>query len=138
MALPAAPPWYVRAHGCSVSMSALPSAAGLLRVDQLFGIHYYENLYSRASFVFGAMPSMHCAYPVLGLLTAWRAASWKTRPLHLLYALTMLVGSSYLDHHWVWDAVAGIALAAVAVWLSGKLLGSQPSLAPAASPSGAA
>ncbi|HEY6078043.1 MAG TPA: phosphatase PAP2 family protein, partial [Polyangiaceae bacterium] len=108
MALPAAPPWYLRAHGCEVSMSALPSAAGLLRVDQLLGIHYYESLYSRAAFVFGAMPSMHCAYPMLGLLTAWRSATWKTRPIHLLYVLTMFVGSNYLDHHWVWDGLAGI------------------------------
>jgi inositol phosphorylceramide synthase catalytic subunit len=123
MVLPAAPPWYIRAHGCEISMSALPSAAGLLRVDQIFGMHYYENLYSRAASVFGAMPSMHCAYPMLGLLTAWRAASWKTRPIHLLYAITMFVGSNYLDHHWIWDGIAGLALAGVAVWLSGKLLG---------------
>lgn len=122
MAFPAAPPWYVRAHGCQVSMDDLPSAAGLLRVDQLFGIHYYESLYSRASSVFGAMPSMHCAYPMLGLLTAWRAASWKTKPIHVLYAVTMLVGSNYLDHHWLWDGIAGIGLAVVSVWLSGKLL----------------
>lgn len=122
MVLPAAPPWYVRAHGCDVSMSALPSAAGLLRMDQLFGIHYYENLYSRAASVFGAMPSMHCAYPMLGLLTAWRSTTWKTRPIHILYAVTMFVGSNYLDHHWLWDGIAGIALACVAVWLSGKLL----------------
>lgn len=122
MALPAAPPWYVRAHGCDVSMSALPSAAGLLRVDQLFGMHYYENLYSRAASVFGAMPSMHCAYPMLGLLTAWRATTWKTRPIHILYAVTMFVGSNYLDHHWLWDGIAGVTLACVAVWLSGKLL----------------
>lgn len=123
MALPAAPPWYVRAHGCDVSTSALPSAAGLLRVDQLFGMHYYENLYSRAASVFGAMPSMHCAYPMLGLLTAWPATSWKTRPLHILYAVTMFVGASYLDHHWIWDGIAGLGLAAVAVWLSNRLLG---------------
>ena len=122
MAFPAAPPWYIRAHGCDVSMSALPSAAGLLRVDQLFGMHYYETLYSRASSVFGAMPSMHCAYPMLGLLTAWRAATWKTRPIHVLYAITMFVGSNYLDHHWLWDGIAGVALACIAVWLSGKLL----------------
>jgi len=122
MVVPAAPPWYLRAHGCDISMSAPPSAAGLLRVDQLLGIHYYENLYSRAASVFGAMPSMHCAYPMLGLLTAWRWTTWKTRPIHLLYAVTMLVGSNYLDHHWVWDGVAGIALACVAVWLSGQLL----------------
>jgi membrane-associated phospholipid phosphatase len=103
-------------------MSDLPSAAGLLRVDQLFGIHYYQSLYSRASSVFGAMPSMHCAYPMLGLLTAWRAASWKTRPIHILYAVTMFVGSNYLDHHWLWDGIAGLTLATVSVWLSGKLL----------------
>jgi hypothetical protein len=130
MAFPAAPPWYVRAPGCQVSMSDLPSAAGLLRVDQLFGMHYYQSLYSRAASVFGAMPSMHCAYPMLGLLTAWRSTSWKTRPIHLLYALTMFVGSNYLDHHWLWDGIAGIALACVAVWLSNKLLGA--SRAPAA------
>jgi inositol phosphorylceramide synthase catalytic subunit len=122
MAVPAAPPWYLRAHGCEVSMNALPSAAGLLRVDQLLGIHYYENLYTRAASVFGAMPSMHCAYPMLGLLTAWRAISWKTRPIHILYAVTMFVGSNYLDHHWVWDGLAGIGLACIAVWLSSKLL----------------
>jgi hypothetical protein len=126
MAFPAAPPWYVRAHGCDVSMTALPSAAGLLRVDQLFGIHYFAGLYSRAAAVFGAMPSMHCAYPILGLGTAWRAASWKTRPLHILYAITMFVGSNYLDHHWLWDGIAGVTLAVVSVWLSGKLLAEQP------------
>lgn len=132
MAFPAAPPWYVRAHGCHVSLSALPSAAGLLRVDQLLGMHYYESLYSRAASVFGAMPSMHCAYPMLGLLTAWRSASWKTRPIHLVYAVTMFVGSNYLDHHWLWDGLAGIALACAAVWLAGKLLGApRPALAPA-------
>jgi hypothetical protein len=59
---------------------------------------------------------------MLGLLTAWRSISWKTRPIHVLYALTMFVGSSYLDHHWVWDGLAGIALACVAVWLCGRLL----------------
>jgi hypothetical protein len=122
MAFPAAPPWYVRAHGCQVDMNALPSAAGLLRVDQLLGVHYYQGLYARAAWVFGAMPSMHCAYPMLGLLTAWRAASWKTKPIHVLYAVTMFVGSNYLDHHWLWDGIAGVMLAGLAVWLSGKLL----------------
>jgi inositol phosphorylceramide synthase catalytic subunit len=130
MAFPAAPPWYLRAHGCQVSMSDLPSAAGLLRVDQLFGIHYYESLYSRAASVFGAMPSMHCAYPMLGLLTAWRSASWKTRPIHIVYAVTMFVGSNYLDHHWLWDGIAGVALAIASVWLSGRLLGESQRVAP--------
>jgi hypothetical protein len=59
---------------------------------------------------------------MLGLLTAWRQISWKTRPIHLLYAVTMFVGSNYLDHHWLWDGVAGVALAGVSVWLAGRLL----------------
>lgn len=133
MAVPAAPPWYVRTHGCQVSLSDLPSAAGLLRVDDLLGVHYFRNLYGRAAFVFGAMPSMHCAYPVIGLLTAWRSIGWKTRALHILYTATMIVASSYLDHHYLWDAVAGVTLAAAAVWSSGRLLrGQTPS--PAAAP----
>jgi membrane-associated phospholipid phosphatase len=41
----------------------------------------------------------------------------------VLYAVTMLVASNYLDHHWLWDGIAGISLAVVAVWLSGLALG---------------
>lgn len=115
LVLPAAPPWYVRAHGCAIDIHALPSPAGLARVDELLGIHYYATFYGRAASVFGAMPSMHCAYPMLGLLTAWRSTTWKTRPLHLLYAVTMFVASNYLDHHWVWDGLMGWMTAFVAV-----------------------
>jgi len=115
LVLPAAPPWYIRAHGCAIDIHALPSPAGLARVDELLGIHYYATFYGRAASVFGAMPSMHCAYPMLGLLTAWRATTWKTRPLHLAYALTMFVASNYLDHHWVWDGLMGWMTAFVAV-----------------------
>ena len=60
---------------------------------------------------------------MLGLLSAWRAGSWYTRPIHILFAVTMFVGSNYLDHHWLWDGIAGVTLATVSVWLSGKLLG---------------
>jgi membrane-associated phospholipid phosphatase len=34
----------------------------------------------------------------------------------------MFVGSNYLDHHWLWDGIAGVTLAFTAVWLAGKLL----------------
>jgi inositol phosphorylceramide synthase catalytic subunit len=116
MLFPAAPPWYVHAHGCTADMGAVPSAAGLLRVDAMLGIEYFEVFYSRTASVFGAMPSMHNAYPLLGLFTAWRHVTWKTRPLHLAYFLVMFVASLYLDHHWVVDAIAGWVTALVAVW----------------------
>ncbi|MEZ4373489.1 MAG: phosphatase PAP2 family protein [Polyangiaceae bacterium] len=121
MIVPAAPPWYLRGAGCHIDMAAVPSAAGLLRVDTLLGIDYFQTFYSRAASVYGAMPSMHCAYPVLGLFSAWKYTGWKTRPLHIFYALWMFCAAIYLDHHWVLDALAGWAVAGLAVFLAGRL-----------------
>lgn len=113
--VPAAPPWYLRLHGPEIDLNALPNAAGLLRVDALLGISYFESFYSRSSSVFGALPSMHCAFPILGLLTAWKATTWKTRWIHVVYAVWMFAAAVYLDHHWILDAIAGWIVAAVAV-----------------------
>ena len=97
--VPAAPPWYVRGHGCAVDFSVAASPGALTRVDALLGVDYFASFYSRSSTVFGALPSMHCAYPLMGLLTARRAATWRTLPLHLGYTLLMAIAAVYLDHH---------------------------------------
>jgi inositol phosphorylceramide synthase catalytic subunit len=123
LAFPAAPPWYIQAHGCSIDASAPPSAAALVRVDRLLGIDYFQSFYSRGMTTFGALPSMHCAFPMVGLLTAWRAASWRTRPLHLLYAGSMIIASVYLDHHWLVDGLLGWLISAAAVLAVGAFLG---------------
>lgn len=115
LALPVAPPWYIREHGCTIVAGVLPSAAGLLRVDQYLGIHYFQDFYSRAPDVFGAVPSLHCAFPAIGLFTAWRAATWFTWPLHVLYVLSMFGASIYLGHHWIVDGIAGWLMALIAV-----------------------
>jgi hypothetical protein len=120
--VPAAPPWYIRANGCVIDMAAQPSAAALLRVDALLGIDYFATFYSRAASVYGAMPSMHCAYPLLGLLTAWKATTWKTRWIHVAYTALMFSAAVYLDHHWILDAIAGWLLAIAAVILAKKAL----------------
>jgi inositol phosphorylceramide synthase catalytic subunit len=63
---PAAPPWYYHLHGCAVDLQAAASEGpNLARVDQLVAIHYFAGFYGRASDVFGAMPSLHVAYPLL-------------------------------------------------------------------------
>lgn len=123
LALPAAPPWYLRAHGCVIDASVAPSPAGLARVDALLGIHYFGAFYARAASVFGAMPSMHCAYPMIGLLTAWPHAGWRARGVHVLYALWMASAAVYLDHHWVLDALAGWTVAALAVAATSTIAG---------------
>ena len=123
MIMPAAPPWYLRAHGCVIDMAALPSPARLARVDDYLGIGYFKAFYSRNANVFGAMPSLHNALPVLSLLTAWPKIGWRTRPIHIAYVAVMFVASVYLDHHWILDGIAGALVALVAVVLAGRLLG---------------
>lgn len=122
LTMPSAPPWYVRAYGCAIDIGAPPDAAALLRVDQILGIHYFEQFYARSPMVFGAMPSMHCAFPMIGLLTAWRAARWRTRPIHIAYTASMIVASVYLDHHWLLDGLAGWFIAILAVLMASALL----------------
>ena len=134
LALPAAPPWYLRAHGCVIDLATAPSPAGLLRVDGYLGITYFREFYARAASVFGALPSMHCAYPLIGLLTAWRAATVRTLPLHILYTVAMFVASVYFDHHWIVDGVLGWAVAVVAVIAARKALARWPELSSAGEP----
>jgi membrane-associated phospholipid phosphatase len=92
-----------------------------VRVDNLLGIPYFQSFYARASQVFGAVPSLHCAYPMLGLLTAWRFAGPIARSAHLLYVVVMFSASVYLDHHWIVDGILGWMLAAVAVFLARRM-----------------
>ncbi len=122
MALPTPPPWYVRAYGCGINVSAPASAAGLMRVDHLLGISYFQYFYSHSPAIFAAFPSMHCAFPVIGLLVGWRGATWITRPIHVFYALAMFAGSIYLDHHWIIDGLGGWSIAAAGAYLSSPIL----------------
>lgn len=120
--VPAAPPWYVRLDGCLVDAKAAASAAGLLRVDELLGISYFKQFYGRAANVFGAMPSMHVAFPMIGLFSAVGRATRRTWPVHVLYAGAMFVASVYLDHHWILDGLAGALVAFVSVAAAARLL----------------
>ena len=121
MAVPTAPPWYVRSFGCVINASAPASAAGLLRVDHLLGNNYFQEFYSHSPAIFAAFPSMHCAFPVVGLIVGWRGATWFTRPVHVLYALAMFAGSIYLDHHWIIDGIAGWCVAAAGSSASSRI-----------------
>lgn len=119
--VPSAPPWYQHVHGCQADLAARPSAAGLLRVDALLNIHYFSSLYGKSTYMFGAWPSLHCTYPMIGLLTAWRHAGWRTRPIHLLYVLWMFCASVYLDHHYLIDGLSGFCLAGLSVYIVSRL-----------------
>jgi inositol phosphorylceramide synthase catalytic subunit len=106
---PAAPPWYFHAYGCQVDILA-PSRPGppLERVDALLGIAYFHGMYGRASDVFGAVPSLHVAYPLMILIEGWKSFRWAGRALSLVFLPSMCFAAVYLDHHWVVDVVLGL------------------------------
>jgi hypothetical protein len=112
---PAAPPWYVAEYGLGPArMDAIPSAAGTARFDAFFGISYFSGFYQRSHNVYGAMPSLHVAYPLVVLLAVWRLPQRWMRWLCLLFFIDVAFAAVYLDHHYVVDAIAGIAVAFVA------------------------
>jgi membrane-associated phospholipid phosphatase len=111
---PAAPPWYVMQYGPGpANLAATPSPAGTARFDALMGIRYFANFYARNPNVFGAMPSLHAAYPTLvawqvwGLGRAWRIGS-------ISFAALVAFSAIYLQHHYILDVVAGVIAALVA------------------------
>jgi len=113
---PAAPPWYFHAHGCSVDLAAHASEGpNLARVDQWMGFSYFHGFYGRSSDVFGAVPSLHVAYPLLVLVFGWPHFRAFGRTLASLFFATMCFAAVYLDHHWVIDVLMGIAYTLIVV-----------------------
>jgi hypothetical protein len=113
---PAAPPWYYHAHGCVIDVHAAASEGpNLARVDASMGIPYFKTMYGRASDVFGAMPSLHCAYACLVMLEGWPAFRRPWRVASAGFFGLMVFSAVYLDHHWVLDALAGITYCALVV-----------------------
>lgn len=110
MVLPVAPPWYVRTAGCAIDLSVPPQAAALARLDAAFGITYFEAFYSRAPSVFGAFPSLHVAFPAVAMVTGWRWFGPLGRAVTVALTLWMIAASVYLDHHWLIDGLATLAI----------------------------
>jgi hypothetical protein len=120
---PAAPPWYFHAHGCVSDLGAHASEGpNLARVDQWLGFHYFGGFYGRSNDVYGAVPSLHVAYPLLIALEGWgpfgslpRASflKWPLRVGAVFFFLWMCGAAVYLDHHWILDVVVGVGYALV-------------------------
>lgn len=113
---PAAPPWYVASHGFGPAhFGDAPSAAGALRFDAILGTHVFENAYSHSLAVFGALPSLHAAYPALAVLLVYQTPSlrWARLPA-LSYAVLMCFAAVYLQHHYVIDILLALVYAMIA------------------------
>jgi len=112
---PAAPPWYVEQYGLGpAQLDALPSAAGALRVDEIFGVDLVSSWYSRVPNVFGAIPSGHVAFPLLCVYFAFKLSS--LRVFCLLYFFLVCFSAVYLNHHYILDVLWGAAYGLLVAW----------------------
>ncbi len=105
---PAAPPWYFHQHGCAIDLATAASPGpNLLRVDAVMGLPYFAGFYGRSSDVFGAVPSLHVAYPLLMVTEGWRLHRSLGRTLLVGFYAWMCCAAVYLDHHWIIDIIVG-------------------------------
>jgi hypothetical protein len=109
---PTAPPWYVMDYGTGPAvLTAPPDAAGGSRFDELLGVQWFSGQYRASSSVFGALPSLHVGQTFLAALFATRYRS--LRVVAWTFFALVLLASVYLNHHYVVDGIAGMAIAGV-------------------------
>jgi len=118
---PAAPPWYKLNHGDTVDFNVIGSAAGLLDFDRIIGIPLFENMYTRNSNVFAAIPSLHAAYPIVLFYFGWKH---KVRWLYVLFFIDIIgiwYGAVYTLHHYIIDLLLGGLCAIIAIFIYEKV-----------------
>jgi inositol phosphorylceramide synthase catalytic subunit len=113
---PAAPPWYAAAHGFVADLTVHASPGGAIRFDQLVGLPVFQGFYSKSADVFGAIPSLHVAYPLLALIYGFRLPRF--RAFAIAYLALICFSAVYLDHHYILDVLLGFldALLVMAVF----------------------
>ena len=119
---PAAPPWYVEKHGFILNLNIHGDTAGLENFDKLINFPLFASIYSRNSNVFAAIPSLHCAYPVIVLYFAFKSQMKQAIWLLVIFMLGIWFAAVYSGHHYIIDVVFGIICAVFGIWIFRKLL----------------
>lgn len=107
---PAAPPWYVAEHGFgAANLAVQANLGGCARFDQILGLPIFKTWYGHSADVFGAIPSLHVAYPLLALIYALRMK--RLRVWSATFYIWVSFSAVYLNHHYVLDIFWGSAYA---------------------------
>lgn len=107
---PTAPPWFTDSAVFDDQgnlLSSAPNEAGFERLDNAFGMKMFHNIYSASPVKFGAMPSLHVAWPAIILF----CKPWISMRVGILHLVWIVWAALYSNHHYGVDALAGIALA---------------------------
>jgi len=120
---PAAPPWYFQLHGNDFIAATAGNTAGLARFDHFFGITVFQNLYSKSSNVFAAMPSLHSSYPLIVLYFGLKR---REGIVMITFFVTVMIGiwfaAVYTSHHYLLDVIAGVLCAIVGIVFLEKIM----------------
>lgn len=120
--LPAAPPWYYLKYGADIIQDLGGEAAGLARFDKLIGFGLYDGMYSQGTNTFGALPSMHAAFP---MVLSYYSFKYNNKILSTIFLLSMICiwfGAIYSNHHYVIDVLMGMSCAIIGIFLTELLV----------------
>jgi membrane-associated phospholipid phosphatase len=119
---PAAPPWYYFKYGDNLIIDSIGNPAGLAKFDALLGISMYTDMYAQGTNTFGAMPSMHAAFPLLLVIYSLK---FKNKLLTLLFFISMIgiwYGAVYTAHHYLIDIIIGIVCGIIGLFITESLV----------------
>ncbi|GAB3801390.1 phosphatase PAP2 family protein [Spirosoma humi] len=121
-AYPAAPPWYIQAHGFIFDPHTPGNTGGLAAFDHYVGVPVFASIYAKSSNVFAAMPSLHSSYPVIVLYYGIRKKMGFVNWFFGLIMVGIWFSAVYTSHHYVLDVLAGITCALTGIMLFQQLL----------------
>jgi membrane-associated phospholipid phosphatase len=113
---PAAPPWYVHYYGNSVDFDVPGNAAQLLRFDEIINYPLFTNMYNKNANVFAAIPSLHCAYPVVLLYFGLKKKHFWLSIVFLIDVIGIWYAAVYSMHHYIIDVILGSFCAIIAIF----------------------
>jgi hypothetical protein len=120
LTVPTAPPWLAAEEGL------LPPVAPILQ-EGLANLHLTGLSEAKgdptAYNIVAAVPSLHVAWPVVGLLVLWRhRLPWAGIGAQALLVLGVVFAVVYMGEHYVVDALVGAVYAVAAWWLVTRAL----------------
>jgi membrane-associated phospholipid phosphatase len=117
LGLPVAPPWWVTLHG--IVQPTVDLVANTRMSAAMDGV-IVQKMIKNAAQWFGAVPSLHAAYPMLLFVLSMGCRSRSTVAGLALYSAAMCVTTVVLNQHYIIDLFAAAVLSVAACMLAGR------------------
>ena len=116
VSLPVAPPWWVSLHGMAQPTAELVASTNM--ADAMDGV-IVQRMIKNAAQWFGAVPSLHAAYPMLLFALSIGRRSRIVVATLGVYSAAMCITTVILNQHYIIDLLAAAMVVAVA-WMLAK------------------